>query len=227
MSQNNPLPVTVLPSLPAASFSEIQSLTKALKGISSEIQIDIVDGKFVPLVSWPFTEEDPVSSLSLLVQFTNDYRIEMDCMVLNPEQYLDVFVELGVRRVIIHVGSTQAYGEIINHAKVYGYKIGFALTNDTPLDILLEHIDELDFVQLMGIKEVGQQGQPFDERTLKRARELRSQFPELEIAVDGSVNAQTMPLLYAAGVTRFAPGSAIAKTNDPAAAYKHLLSLVT
>lgn len=221
------LPITVVPSLPAGSFSEIESLATALKGVAPELQIDIVDGEYVPLVSWPFTESDPVAALASLTQFIPDFSIEMDCMVMNPEQYLDLFVDMGVKRVAIHIGSTGSYNEIIYHAKENGYTLGFALTNDTPLDILFEYIEDIEYVQLMGIKEVGQQGQPFDTRTLERARGLRLQFPELEIAVDGSVNAETMPQLYAAGVTRFAPGSAIAKTQDPLASYKHLLSLVT
>lgn len=221
------LPITVLPSLPAQSFAEIQSLADDLKGVASELQIDIVDGVYVPLVAWPFTENNPLQELLLLTQFTDTFSLEIDCMVMQPEQYLEVFLAIGVKRVVIHVGSTDAYADIIHHAKEHGYKIGFAVTNDTPLDILFDYIDEIDYVQLMGIKEVGQQGQPFDERTLVRARELRLQFPELEIAVDGSVNRETMPLLYAAGVTRFAPGSAIAKTPNPAHSYKQLLQLVT
>lgn len=221
------LPISVVPSLPAKSLEEIDSLCTALKGVAPEIQVDIVDGQYVPLVSWPFTEQNPVAALSALRNHCIDFSIEMDCMVLNPEQYLDVFVELGVKRVAIHVGSTEAYSEIIAHAQQYEYTLGFALTNDTPLDVVVEHIEEIEYVQLMGIKEVGQQGQPFDNRTLARARALRLQFPELEIAVDGSVNAETIPQLYAAGVTRFAPGSAIAKTEDPATSYKQLLSLVT
>ena len=220
------LPITVVPSLPAKSLGEIESLCTSLQGVATEIQIDIVDGKYVPLVSWPFTETNPMEALTELSRFTSDFSIEMDCMVTQPEQYLDLFVELGVRRVAVHVGSTEVYDEIIAHAKQYEYILGFAITNDTPLDIVLKYIKEIEYVQLMGIKEVGQQGQPFDIRTLDRARTLRLQFPELEIAVDGSVNAQTIPQLYAAGVTRFAPGSAIAKTADPAGSYKHLLSLV-
>ena len=220
------LPISVLPSLPAHSFKEIQVLADALRGVSNELQVDIVDGKYVPLTSWPFTEDDPSESLLQLEPLSKYFDIEMDCMVLHPEQYLDQFVALGAKRVIVHVGSTSSYSDIIAHARTFGYKIGFAFTNDTSLDILDVYKDDIDYVQLMGIAEVGQQGQPFDERTLGRSRLLREKFPELEIAVDGSVNAQTIPKLYAAGVTRFAPGSAIAKTKDPAASYKHLLSLV-
>ena len=147
-------------------------------------------------------------------------------MILQPETYLDAFIEAGVKRVIIHMGSTTAYDAIIAHAHYHGYTLGFALINDEPLDLLYPYLDDIDYVQLMGIAHVGQQGQPFDERTLARVRTLRNQFPDLEIAVDGSVNQTTMTSLYAAGVNRFAPGSAISKAADPALAYKQLFALV-
>ena len=220
------LPVTVVPSLPAGSLAEIEALCSALKGVAREVQIDIVDGVYVPHKSWPFTESGGMEHFEEMRQYTKDFLLEVDCMVQNPEQYLDTIAALHPSRVCIHAGSTSAYDEIIAHAYTYGYKLGFAFTNDTSLDLLEQYFDDIFYVQLMGIKEVGQQGQPFDERTLDRARLLRTRYPEFEIAVDGSVNAQTIPLLYAAGVNRFAPGSAIAKTESPKVAYKQLQALL-
>ena len=220
------LSTTVVPSLPAASLREIKHLCKSLKGVAHEMQIDIVDGVYVPHTSWPFTQRRGMQVFSKMQKYTQYFMLEVDCMVQNPEQYLDQIAALNPKRVCIHAGSTQAYSDIIEHAYVHGYHLGLAFTNDTPLDLLHEHFDNIAYVQLMGIKEVGQQGQPFDERTLARAREIRARYPEFEIAVDGSVNADTIPLLYAAGVNRFAPGSAIAKQKDPAAAYKQLCELV-
>ncbi len=220
------LPLTIVPSLPAASFDEIERLCTALRGVAREIQIDIVDGKYVPHTSWPFTEPAPMHAFAQLSRYTRDFSLEVDCMVQDPEQYLDDIVSVGVMRIIIHVGSTQNYAGIIAHAQQHRYLLGFAFTNDTPLEMLHTYIDDVDFVQLMGIREVGQQGQPFDTRTLERARLLRQTYPDLDIAVDGSVNAHTIPQLYAAGVNRFAPGSAIAKQSDPAAAYKQLRDLI-
>lgn len=220
------LPVSVVPSLPADSFAEIEGLCDALRGVARGIQVDIVDGVYVPHTSWPFTEREGMEVFTKLCTVLEGFALEVDCMVVNPEQYLDTIVALSPERVCIHVGGTQAYEEIIAHAYTYGYKLGLAFTNDTPLDVLNTYLEDIAYVQLMGIKEVGQQGQPFDVRTLDRARQLRNQYPELEIAVDGSVNVQTMPKLYAAGVNRFAPGSAITKQPDPLAAYKQLLALV-
>ena len=85
----------------------------------------------------------------------------------------------------------------------------------------------IDFVQLMGIKEVGRQGQPFAEETFARVKKLRSVYPELEIAIDGGVNQETIPGLAEAGASRLAPGSAIAKQADPKAAYLDLKKLLT
>jgi ribulose-phosphate 3-epimerase len=218
---------SLVPSLPAASFDELSSLAEKLAGIALGFQVDIVDGLFVPHKAWPFTETDMALEWEKLPLLTKNFEIEIDCMVREPEQYLDIFVVNDIPRVIIHVGSTECYGKCIRHARTHGYKIGFALTNDVPLSFMHPYVPLIDFVQVMGIAHVGRQGQPFDERTLATVRSLRDTYPDLEIAVDGSVNEKTIPLLKKAGVNRFAPGSAIRKAEDPAAAYKHLVSLIT
>lgn len=219
--------MNIVPSLPAQTYTEIEALATALVHVVQELQIDIVDGKFVEAVSWPFTEHDPRTAMQQLAPLTQDFSIEMDCMVMHPEQYLDLFVGLGVSRVIVHMRSTDAYDAIVKHARAHGYKIGIAFTNDVPFEEYRDLIGRVDFVQIMGIAVVGKQGQPFDDRTLVTARMLRDAYPELEIAVDGSVNQHTIGALKEAGVTRFAPGSAIAKQEDPKAAYHHLCSLIT
>jgi ribulose-phosphate 3-epimerase len=220
------LPISIVPSLPAQSFSEIQDLADALVGAASGIQVDIVDGVFAPHVSWPFSELDSLGALQQLQKIAQDFLIEMDCMVMHPEKYLDTFVSLGINRVIIHMGSTDKYTQIIEHAAKHSYRMGLAFTNDQDLAEVYAHVDHIDYVQVMGIKEVGKQGQPFDERTLQTVRTLREKYPELEIAVDGAVNALTIAKLYAAGVTRFAPGSAVAKADDPKEAYLALTALL-
>jgi ribulose-phosphate 3-epimerase len=220
------IPKTIVPSLPAASFDDLKKLAEALDGVSYGFQIDIVDGQFVPHTSWPFTERDPVKEIERIHELPQSYQYELDCMVKEPEQYLALFASLPLERVIIHVGSTNCYGPIIRHAREHGYKIGLAFTNDVPLSFIYPYIDKIDFVQIMGIAKVGQQGQPFDERTLESARTLREQYSNLSIAVDGSVNAETIPRLLEAGVNHFAPGSAISKANSPAIAYKQLATLL-
>lgn len=222
-----PMPLrSLVPSLPAQSFTEIRTLLDTLRGISPGVQIDIVDGVFAPYVSWPFTEPDVIHAFTQLGEYCNDFEIEIDCMCMHPEVYLDLFVALGVKRVVIHAGSTDDYEGCITHAHTHGYRIGLGIKNDTPTEIRDEYIPLFDFVQVMGIAHIGVQGQPFDERTLDTVSEIRKKYPHLEIAVDGAVNAETMPALFDVGVDRFAPGSAIAKSNDPRTAYKQLTQMV-
>lgn len=214
--------ISIAPSLPAASFEEIVSLLEKLEGTASEVQVDIVDGAFVPNRSWPFTETSAEAALGKLQQFTKKFALEIDCMCLSPERFLDLFASMGVKRVVIHLHSTDKLRECIAHAHAHRYKIGFALTNDIPLTDLSPYVPQLDFIQVMGIKNIGTQGEPFDERTLHTIRLLRNLYPSLEIAVDGAVNESTIHELREAGANRFAPGSAITHSSDPVGSYKQL-----
>lgn len=220
--------VTVLPSLPAQSFTEIERLAEALKGQVSEMQIDIVDGQFVPLTSWPFAvdTEEPNIELNKLKALTADFDLELDCMVVEPEQYLETLLQLPAKRIIIHYGSTELYESITDQVHSADAKLGLAFTNDISLDQIKRLLPIFDYVQVMGIAAVGQQGQPFDQRTVSTIKELRRNYPDLEIAVDGAVNQETIVALAEAGANRLAPGSAIAKQADPLAAYQELAALV-
>jgi ribose 5-phosphate isomerase B len=218
--------LSIVPSLPAESFAELSKIAHLLAGISSGFQVDIVDGVFAPATSWPFTEPSVQIALEQLRGLSDSFEIEMDCMCMEPEQYLGQFVELGVKRVVIHVGSSDAYAECIAHAKDHGYKMGFAVTNDSPSEVLNQYADQLHFIQVMGIKNIGMQGQEFDERTFDTVASLRKSYPHLPIAVDGGVNAETIRRLLQAGATRFAPGSAITQSPDPALSYKQLAGMI-
>jgi ribose 5-phosphate isomerase B len=226
-AQRNVLPKrNIVPSLPAASFDEIERIGTLLRNISSGLQIDIVDNVFAPHTSWPFTQADPKSELLKLKEWSSQFEMEIDCMCMDPLQYLDLFVEIGVMRVVIHAGSTEEYAACIAHAHEHKYAIGLAVTNDTDLQVLNTLSSSIDFIQVMGIEHIGQQGQQFDERTLDTVAKLRKIHPYMEIAVDGAVNERTIPHLLQAGVTRFAPGSAVAKAPDPVSAYTHLASMI-
>jgi len=215
--------VCVLPSFPAPDVTSLMKVLDALVGVSSEFQIDVVDGNFAAPVSWPFVTN--ISDIKQLQSYAAKYLIEFDCMVSEPQQYFDQLAVLDPERVIIHWGSASDLTATANAARAAGWMVGLAITNDAPMYEVLQVLDQFDYVQVMGIAVVGVQGQPFDERTIGTIALLRSQDSELEIAVDGSVNQETIPALVAAGATRLAPGSAITKADDSAAAYEQLLAL--
>lgn len=216
---------SLAPSLPAASWDELHALWKRFEGNLPELQVDIVDGVFAPHLSWPFTEDAGVQALYHLHEWTGTH-IEIDAMCMHPESYLSLFQEVGATRVVIHAESTEAYRECLLHRAEHGYHMGLGIMNTTSWKLIEEWVPQFDYVQVMGIAVIGAQGQPFDERTLGTVSKLRAAFPEYEIAVDGAVNADTIPHLIEAGANRFLPGSAIAKSADPIAAYKQLTVLL-
>lgn len=219
------LQYSLVPSLPATSWEELFTLWESFARTLPELQIDITDGVFTPHTSWPFSSERGVGDLGRARIFLPT-ALEIDCMCMSPHQYFDLFREIGAERVVIHAGSTEEYDTCLSMGEECGFRMGLGILNTTPQELSASLVPLFDYVQVMGIATIGAQGQPFDERTLDTVASLRTQFPELEIAVDGAVNAETIPRLLVAGANRFAPGSAIAKSPDPVGAYKQLQELL-
>ena len=218
--------ITIVPSYPAPDFIALQELAEDLIGVTEEIQVDIVDGQFVEAISWPFVDsDDPVEELLRLAELPEEIELEMDCMVLDPLQYLEMFEQIGVARVVVHYGSTSEYDSCLQHARDTGYQIGLAVLPSVRLGDVAPFIEDFDYVQVMGIEVVGAQGQPFASEALNVIASIKTRWPEKEVSVDGAVNAETIPALVGAGATRLAPGSAIVKANDRAAAFQTLNAL--
>ena len=93
-------------------------------------------------------------------------------------------------------------------------QIGVAINMTTPIEQIFSLVNNVDFVQCMGIEKTGFQGQPFDERALDNIKTLKEKFPDLIISIDGGVSFETAPKLIKAGVDRLVAGSLILKSND-------------
>lgn len=213
------------PIVPAVIPTSLEHITETLALISPfthEVQIDVVDGKFVPYTSWPYSDGAHIADLA---QCTKEYMVEMDLMIEEPERVLHEYVAVDVRRIVVHLESVHDLAPILALRKEHDFKLGFSINNDTPLSVLTDVIDSADYVQLMGIAHIGVQGQPFDERVLERIVELRKLYPTLLISIDGSVNADTVGRLAHAGADRCVSGSAILKQANPEEAFDSLVSL--
>jgi len=218
----------IIPAVIPTSYKDVEDTLIKVGFFSESVQIDLVDGMFVPFSSWPFKEksDDALEEFKRLRAITSKYDVEIDAMVSNPEQYLETWIESGVNRIIIHVESTLKLAEIIGMDRK-GLTLGLSLNNDTSLSTLEPHlVTQIDFIQVMGIAQIGAQGQPFDERVLERIKALHMQYPGLPISIDGSVNETTLPLLREAGATRFVVGSAILLAPEPHTAYESLSKLL-
>ncbi len=189
---------------------------------AAELQIDLVDGRFAPNTSWPIAPEgDPLAVKSYL----DKYTLEIDLMVEQPIEKAKEWEQAGADMLVFHV-ETITLESLVDYTECSQASIGVSAHGDTSLEKLESYIQEVDYVQLMGIREIGFQGQVFDETVLDKIKYLRQKYPNLSIGVDGSVNPDTVVKIKEAGADRFVCGSAIVRQSNPEQAYNNLLSLI-
>jgi ribulose-phosphate 3-epimerase len=191
-----------------------------LLAFSHELHLDVVDGKFVPFVSWPYV---PLGDAIEVKSYTDRFTLEVDLMVQNPFVAARAWEKAGADMLVFHIETIDLPSliDFVGHTQV---SVGISLHGITPIESILPYVPYVDYIQIMGIQEIGQQGQSFDESALSKIQFVKQQAPALTVSVDGSVNAQSIRPLITAGVDRLIVGSAIVKQDDPYQAYLHLLS---
>ncbi len=213
--------IPIVPAVIPKSLSHIKTELPNLS-FSQEIHVDVVDGKFVPFISWPYEPNGVPKEISSM---TDSFTLEVDLMVDDPITAAEAWIEAGADMLVFHV-ETINLKSFIEFVKTSPVSIGVSSLNDTSLDILLSYLNVADYVQLMGIEKIGVQGQSFDERVFERINAIKESFPNHPITIDGSVNKETILSLKQAGVNRLIVGSAIVSAKNPYEAYKELMSLI-
>lgn len=213
--------IPIVPAVIPESLAHVRE-TIARLTFSKEIQLDLVDGKFVTTTSWPY---EPAGAPMDLKQELDQFTLEIDLMVNEPIKAATTWLEAGADMLIFHVESlsVEALKDFVEHCDC---TVGVAAHGDTTVATIAEYAEHADYIQLMGIREIGAQGQSFDETVIGRAEELRQMFPDKVIAVDGSVNAETIVRLKNAGVNRMIVGSAIVLQDNPKDAHAQLSALI-
>lgn len=212
----------IIPALIPASAAHVAE-TLARLSFASAVQIDVVDGVFASPASWPY---DPRGSVAEVAAALAPFAVEVDLMVEDGINAARAWHRAGARRFVFHIEALEHPDALRDFTSETGATVGCALANDTAMDALAPFIGACDFIQLMGIKTIGMQQQPFDDRVLPRIRAVHRAYPHLSIAVDGSVNEETLPRLRQAGAERFVVGSAILAAKSPEAAFHSLSRLV-
>jgi ribulose-phosphate 3-epimerase len=219
--------IEIIPAIMPKNMQDLEDKLGLVAGHVSSVQLDIMDGIFVPEETWPYLA-DRRSFEALLKEeqglpFWDNVDYEIDLMVANPETILNDWITAGAARIIVHVESTQNLPEIIkqfNEWFTYIYdlqgkkekrdvELGLALNIDTPMEAVLPYLEDIDFVQFMGIDKIGYQGQAFDEKVLDKIRGFHNNHPEITLSVDGGVTHDNARDLIDAGVKRLVSGSAI------------------
>lgn len=207
--------------IPKSREHLLQSLTSV--SFSNEVQIDLVDGKFDDNITWPY---EPVGDPLEVKYLTDNFSLEVDLMVNDPLPAAQAWIEIGAQMIVFHIKTLSLEELEIFVGKHRKVTFGVSTHGDTNIETLKTYARHADYIQLMGIREIGSQGQPFDESTIDKIVELRREFPDKVISVDGSVNEKTIKRLKDAGTNRFIVGSAIVAQPDPEVAYTKLNELI-
>lgn len=219
--------IKVLPAIIPQSIVHLKDSMAKVLPFSSLVQVDATDGKFVSSTSWPYKGIADISFSKILNEeegfpFWEEMDFEADLMVLEPEKKVWDWIKAGAKAVVLHIESTNNMSELLADLKEKSVpkgsplytEIGLALNTNTPNEAVYPFIEQIDFVQFMGIEKIGYQKQPFDEKVLGKISDLREKYPDIVIAVDGGVNLETAPLLVKAGATKLVSGSAILESED-------------
>ncbi len=217
----------VVPAVLPSSREDLEEKLALLSRIPSvsRIQIDVVDGRFASPASWPYSAPAELQTLVERIKMLpalERIAYEVDLMCLDAERAVDAWLSLGATRLTFHAESVMNLPRLIRTSRGrYGDFISFGLALNIGSDLALLELclDEIQYVQFMGIASIGKQGQPFDHRVLERVRVFHTRHPEVPIQVDGGVSLESARKLVALNVSNIVVGSGILQANDPAAAF--------
>lgn len=206
----------IKPAIISQNFNETAYKIDLVDDLVSWVHLDVMDGKFAPTIS-PHEPQD----LELL---EGKAKLEVHLMVEYPEESLLVWTQVA-DRVVVHLEATENLSAILDSLEPHSTQLGVAVLLETPLEKLEPYLPRLDFVQLMSIKKIGSQGEPFDPDVLERIKNLRQMWPGGIIQVDGGINLETSKDCLKAGADILVVGSAIWSTADPVTSLRELSKL--
>jgi len=211
--------VRLAPSILSADFSKIAAQIQAAEaGGADMFHLDTMDGNFVPNISWG---PKIVADLRKLTRLPFDAHL----MIVEPERYVDRFVEAGCQYVTFHYEATSHAHRLLHHLRSLGAKAGIALNPQTPVSMLTDLVEDADLILVMSVNP-GFGGQPFIERALTKLAEARALIeernPACELEVDGGIGTANIERAREAGATILVAGSSVFEAADPAAAVRAL-----
>ncbi len=209
----------VSPSILSADFARLEEEVRTVERAGATVlHLDVMDGRFVPNITFGPLVVDAVNRLTSL-------RLETHLMVVEPGPLLRAFVEAGSDQIAVHV-EPRAVADVpaaLRAIRALGAGAALALNPETPVDCVLPHLSDVDQVLVMSVSP-GFGGQEFLPSAIPKiealARTRAARGLAFAIAVDGGVNPRTAPACVAAGADLLVAGNAVFRAPDPAAALR-------
>jgi len=209
----------VAPSLLAADFANLASEVEMInESVADWLHLDIMDGVFVPNISFGFPVIEAVRDLSTK-------PLDVHLMIVDPDRYLERFRDAGASNLTVHYETCHNLHRTVTEIRRLGMQAGVTLNPHSPVILLKDILPYIDMVLLMTVNP-GYGGQTFIPGSINKIGELRSMIDEggyeVLIEVDGGIDLQNAPVLVHAGVDVLVAGSTVFSSSDPAEVIRRL-----
>lgn len=231
--------VTIVPAILEKNFNEIKNKLTVLREQTKCVHIDFCDGVLVPSQTWPFASGvfDDFDFMRIQneedgMPFWADFDFEFDLMVMDAVDNFDIYMKLGPKRMIFHLGAQkniEDFEHFLESLDMYirdNVEIGLAFKPNDDLNIVSKLSNKVDFLHCMGSDNIGHQGEMFSEKALENIKILKEKLPGIVISVDIGINLDNAEEILKAGADRLIVGSSIWKSGDPIGALENFQNLV-
>lgn len=202
----------VSPSMLSADFANLSRDIEMINNSQADwFHLDIMDGVFVPNISFGFPVVERIKSLA-------QKPLDVHLMIVDPDRYLERFRDAGADWLTVHYEACTHLHRTLSQIRKLGMKAGVSLNPHTPIEVLADILEETDLVLLMSVNP-GFGGQKFIQNTYSKVERLRAMIDARKldtlIQVDGGVDTSNADQLYKAGVNVLVAGNAVFKSQNP------------